>query len=150
MKANKVHKRLAKIEALISDLTERYSKGAVQIREALQDAKAAFARVKEAVSSQTSSGAAKHSPLNGEKAAVKKAAVKTAVAAAAPAPAKKKRRKFSAAQREAPAERMRQRWAAKKKADAKAQPKAENKPKKPTPAPVQVATHPAAQVPMGK
>jgi hypothetical protein len=38
MKANKVRKRLAKIEAMISDLTERYSKGAFHIREALQNA----------------------------------------------------------------------------------------------------------------
>ena len=52
MKANKALKRLAKIEALLSDVSERYSSGAVPVREALRDAKAALARVKNAVSSQ--------------------------------------------------------------------------------------------------
>ena len=51
MKAKKALKRLAKIDALISDVTERYSKGGLQIREALQDAKAAFGRAKEAFAS---------------------------------------------------------------------------------------------------
>ena len=59
MKTNKALKRLAKIEALISDMTERYS-SAPHIREALQDAKAAVARAKEAASLQASSGKAKN------------------------------------------------------------------------------------------
>ena len=59
MKTNKALKRLAKIEALISDMTERYS-SAPHIREALQDAKAAVARAKEAVSLQRSAGKAKN------------------------------------------------------------------------------------------
>ena len=67
MKANKARKRLAKIEALISDVAERYS-NAPHIREVLQDAKAAVTRAKEAVSFQASSGttknpAVKHSKL---------------------------------------------------------------------------------------
>jgi hypothetical protein len=67
MKANKALKRLAKIEALMLDVTERYSASA-PIREVLQDAKAAVTRAKEAVSFQASSGttknpAVKHSKL---------------------------------------------------------------------------------------
>ena len=49
MKANKALKRLAKIEALISDVTERYSASAPHVRDVLQDAKAAVARAKEAM-----------------------------------------------------------------------------------------------------
>jgi hypothetical protein len=59
MKTNKALKRLAKIEALISDVTERYS-SAPHIRETLQDAKAAVTRAKAAVSLQASSGKAKN------------------------------------------------------------------------------------------
>jgi hypothetical protein len=62
MKANKAVKRLAKIEALMSDVTERYSASAPHIREMLQDAKAAVTRAKEAVSLQASSGKAKSPP----------------------------------------------------------------------------------------
>ena len=60
MKTNKALKRLAKIEALMSDVMERYSAGAPDIREMLQDAKAAVTRAKEAVSLQASSGTAKN------------------------------------------------------------------------------------------
>jgi hypothetical protein len=42
MKANKVLKRIAKIEALISKLTERSSVSAPDIQELLRDAKAAW------------------------------------------------------------------------------------------------------------
>jgi len=59
MKATKALKRLAKIEALMSDVTERYS-SAPHIREVLRDAKAAVTRAKEAVSLQASSGTAKN------------------------------------------------------------------------------------------
>ena len=113
MKSNKALKRLGKIEALISDVSERYSSGASHIREALQDAMAAFARVKAAVSSQASSGTAKHPPGKPKK---------SAVIATVAAPAKRKRT-FSAAQRKQQAERMKAYWAAKKKS-AKPQPKA--------------------------
>jgi hypothetical protein len=61
MKTSKVHKRLAKIEKLISDLTEGYSKGAVHVRAALEGAKVAIDHLKASVSSQTSSGTAKKS-----------------------------------------------------------------------------------------
>jgi hypothetical protein len=67
MKPNKALKRLAKIEALILDVTERYSASTLQTREVLQDAKAAVTRAKEAVSLQASSAAAKNS--SGKKAA---------------------------------------------------------------------------------
>jgi adenylate kinase len=60
MKTNKALKRLAKIEALMSDVTERYSASAPHIRELLQSAKAAVTRAKEAVSLRTSSGTAKN------------------------------------------------------------------------------------------
>ena len=58
MKAKKILKRIAKIEALMSEVTERYSASAPHIREVLQDAKAAVTRAKEAVSLQASSGEA--------------------------------------------------------------------------------------------
>jgi hypothetical protein len=120
MKANKVRKRLAKIEAMISDLTERYSKGAFHIREALHNAKVAVAHAKEAVLSQVSSEKAKRSPVKRKKAAVKKAAVKTPTA--------------KAAKKSAPIKKPVKTAAAKKTA----------------PAPVQAGTKSAAQVPIGK
>ena len=61
MKTSKVHKRLAKIEELITDLTEGYSKGAVHVRAALEGAKVAIDHLKAAVNSQASPGAAKKS-----------------------------------------------------------------------------------------
>jgi hypothetical protein len=91
-KANKALKRLAKIEALISDVSERYSSGASHIREALQDAMAAFARVKAAVSSQASSGTAEHPPGKPKKA-------NATTSPATPKPAGRRKRSFSAAQR---------------------------------------------------
>src|SRR5260370_10100192 len=60
MKTNKALKRLAKIEALMSDVTERYSARSPHIREVLRDAKAAVTREKEAVSLHASTGAAKN------------------------------------------------------------------------------------------
>lgn len=96
MKANKALKRLAKIEALMADVSERYSSGASHIREALRDAMAAFARVKAAVSTQASSGTAKHRPAKRKQAAaakksapIKKAAKKVAAKKKAAAPVKK-------------------------------------------------------------
>ena len=90
MKANKALKRLAKIEALMSDLTERYSARAPLIRELLQVAKAAVTRAKEAVSLRTSSGTARNP-------AVKHS---TPASKATPEPSKPKR-KLSAAGRKA-------------------------------------------------
>jgi hypothetical protein len=63
MKAKKVLKRIAKIEALISEVKERSSASAPHIRELLGDAKAAVIRVKEAVILQASSGTAKNRPV---------------------------------------------------------------------------------------
>lgn len=60
MKANKALKRLAKIETLISDVTERYSGSASQIQDVLQDAKAAVVRAKEAIQA---SSTAKEPPV---------------------------------------------------------------------------------------
>ena len=114
MKAKKALKRIAKIEALVSDVTERFVNTSLQVQGALKDAKAAFAVVKEAVSLQVSSEAAK----------------KTAPAPVAKSAEKKPRTKWSKAQREAAAERMRLRWAEKKKAEVKPQSKAGSKPDK--------------------
>jgi len=120
MKANKALKRLAKIEALISDVMERYSSRASHLREALRDAKAAIARVTQAINSQVPSESAKRAPVKRRKAAGKKAVIKipTAKTGKKPTPIKK----------------------AAKKAVAK----------KTVPAPVQTATTPAIGVSMGK
>jgi hypothetical protein len=99
MKANKALKRLAKIEALMSDVTERYSASAPHVRELLQDAKAAVTRAKEAVSLRTFSGTAKNS-------AVKHFAP---TSKATPEPSKPKR-KLSAAGREAIVAATKKRW----------------------------------------
>jgi hypothetical protein len=55
MKANKALKRLAKIESLMSVVTERYSASAPHLRKVLKDAADAVARAKQAVSLQASS-----------------------------------------------------------------------------------------------
>lgn len=78
MKANKALRRLAKIEALLADIKARTSGKTSDIRQALQDAGAAVARVKEIVSSQVAAKAgtgAKKAPPARKKIAVKKAAV---------------------------------------------------------------------------
>lgn len=62
MKATKALKRLTRIEALMSEVVERFSAGTPQIRELLQDANAAVARAIEAVSLQASSGAKQNPP----------------------------------------------------------------------------------------
>ena len=108
MKANKALKRLAKIEASMSAVTERYSGSAPGMREALDDAKAAVARARAVVNSQATSRTAKTSK---------------APAKAKPEPAKRKR-KLSAAGRKAIQESVRRRWAQKKAATAKADPAA--------------------------
>jgi hypothetical protein len=103
MKAKKVLKRIAKIEALISEVKERSSASAPHIRELLGDAKAAVIRVKEAV--QASSGKAKHPPVKHPQPPSK----------TTPEPSKPKR-KLSAAGRKAISEATKKRWAAKKAA----------------------------------
>ena len=101
MKANKALKRLVKIEALMSDVTERYSASAPHIRELLQVAKATVTRAKEAVSLRTSSGTAKNP-------AVKHS---TPTSKVTPEPSKPKR-KLSAAGRKAIVAATKKRWAA--------------------------------------
>jgi hypothetical protein len=82
MKTNKALKRLAKIEALISDMTKRYS-SAPGIRRTLQEARSAVTRAKAGVSLQASSEKAKNS--------LQKAAAKAqSTAARKAAPARKK------------------------------------------------------------
>src|SRR5579863_1699815 len=68
MKANKALKRLAKIEALVSNVAARYSASEPHTQEVLQDAKAAVARAREAVqaSSRTAKNPAKPKPKLGE------------------------------------------------------------------------------------
>jgi hypothetical protein len=100
MKANKALKRLAKIEALMSDVTGRYSASAPHIREVLQAAKTAVTRAKEAVRLQASSGAAKNPPVKHSKATSK----------ATPEPPRPKR-KLSAAGRKAIIAATKARWA---------------------------------------
>jgi hypothetical protein len=55
MKANKALKRLAKIEASLSDLIERYAASEEGVKELLHDAKASVLRAKKAVGLQKSS-----------------------------------------------------------------------------------------------
>ncbi len=97
MKSNKILKRIAKIEALMSKLTERSSASAAHVRELLRDAKAAITRAKEAV--QASSGAVKKGPVKHSEPMSK----------ATPEPPK---RKLSAAGRKAIVAATKKRWAA--------------------------------------
>jgi hypothetical protein len=135
MKANKALKRLTKIEALLSDVSERYSSGGSHIREAIQDAMAAFARVKAAVSSQ----AAKQPRVKRKNADAKNAAAEA-----------KPKRRLSAAGRQAIREALKRRWAQKNAAATNADPAMKAAPArkkaaaKKTPAPVQTAAKPAA------
>ena len=85
MKAKKALKRLNKIEELIANLTERYSARVPQMRDVLEEAKAAVVRAKEAV--QASSGTAKKAAAKAVPNIAKKATVKKPVAKKA-APAK--------------------------------------------------------------
>ena len=110
MKANKALKRLAKIEALMSDVTERYSASAPYIRQVLQDAKEAITQAKEAVSLQASTGTAKNARVKDSKPPSK----------ATPEPSKPKR-KLSAAGRKAIIAATKKRWALKRAEAAKAQ-----------------------------
>jgi type IV secretory pathway VirB10-like protein len=129
MKASKALKRLAKIETLISDVMERFSGSAVEVRQALQDAKVAFARLKTAVSSQASS----KSPKNPAK---KKAAAKTKTVARATGASAQKADIKSAAQKKKHAERIKTSSVAKKKAVVKATPTARRQPRKTATRPV--------------
>ena len=89
MKANKALKRLAKIEALMSNVAARYSASEPHTQEVLQEAKAAVARARETV--QASSGTAKNpaKPKRKLSAAPRRRAQKRAAAAKAGRAAKK-------------------------------------------------------------
>lgn len=129
MKKQKALKRLAKIEALMSDLTERYSSSAGHVREALQDAKAAVTRAKEAVSLKASSGAASIPPVEHSDPPV----------SATTEPSKPKR-KLSAAGKKAIAAATKKRWGAFHAAKETPQP----------PAPKNTAIKKAAKKPLTK
>src|ERR1035437_326615 len=105
MKAIKVLKRLAKMEALMSDLTERHS--AAPIRDWLQNAKDAVTQAKEAVGLQTSS-------------MTKKPPVKHSEAISKAAESSKPKRRLSAAGRKAIIAATKKRWALKRAEAAKA------------------------------
>ena len=104
MKANKALKRLAKIEALVSDVARRFSASAPHVSDVLKDLKAAVARVKEAVDKQVSSGTDKKKATPAPK--KKTAKKKVAKASKAKAPKKvarvKRAAKKPAAKRRAP------------------------------------------------
>ena len=94
MKSNKAHRRILKVEALISDLVNRFSTGSTHVTEAIQSAKAAVTRAREAVASEESPGTSgkatpsgkaakkksKKSTAGGKKSAAKKSTVKPAEA----------------------------------------------------------------------
>jgi len=103
MKAKKILRRMGKIEALISEVTERSSASVPHIQELLRDAKAAVARAKGAV--QASAGKAKNPTVKHSEPTSK----------AMPEPSKP-RRQLSAAGRKAISEATKKRWAAKKAA----------------------------------
>jgi hypothetical protein len=67
MKKNKALKRLRKVETMISDLAKRYVPEEPDVRELLQDAKAAVTRAKEAASVQASAATgSKHRTAGGK------------------------------------------------------------------------------------
>jgi hypothetical protein len=111
VKANKVLKRLAKIEALMSDLTKRCSTSAPTIRDVLQNAKVAVTQAKEAVGLQASSGTSKNPPAKHSK----------EISESAPELPKPKRR-LSAAGRKAIIAATKKRWALRRAEAAKSTP----------------------------
>src|SRR5215471_17972682 len=67
MKANKALKRLAKIDASLSGLIERYAARERRVKELLHDAKASVLRAKEAVSLRASTRTATNASVGDEK-----------------------------------------------------------------------------------
>ena len=67
MKKNKALKRLAKIEAMMSDVAQRFAAHTPSLQEAFADLKVAVNRVKEAVGVQASSAAGKKKAAPGRK-----------------------------------------------------------------------------------
>jgi hypothetical protein len=78
MKATKALKRLAHVEDLLSDVTERYSEVEPAVRQQLLDAKAAVSRAKDALSSQVPSRTKSAPKTVGKKKVVKARRVKAA------------------------------------------------------------------------
>jgi hypothetical protein len=111
MKATKAVKKLARIEALLSNVSERYAASDHSIQEVLQDAKDSVIRAKEAVSLQASPQSEKTSlrPTRRRKATKGTAG---SPSHSTPEPAKRKRRKLSAAGRANIVAATKKRWAA--------------------------------------
>lgn len=101
MKPRKAHKRLSKLDELLSDLAKGYSRGALHVHAAIEGAKVAVAHLKNAVNEPASPAAKKTAAPSTD----------------APKPAK---RKLSAAHKRAIQEGARRRAAAKKAAAADA------------------------------
>jgi hypothetical protein len=110
MRTNKALKRLAKIERLISNVTERHSTSAPHIRELLQDAKAAINRAKEALSSPASHGTPKRTQVE-----------RSEPTSIATSEAPKPKRKLSAAGRANIVAATKRRWALKRAEAAQAE-----------------------------
>jgi ribonuclease E len=108
MNANKALKRLAKIEALVSDVARRFSASAPHVGDVLKDLKAAVGRVTEAVRTEVSSLTAKKKAAAAPK---KKTAKKKAAK-----PAKVKASKVKAAKAKTPKKVARVKRAVKKPA----------------------------------
>ena len=65
MKSKKAVKRLTRVEALLSNVIDRYAGNPHRVKELLGFAKESVVRAKETVNRQTSSKAAKSSPVKG-------------------------------------------------------------------------------------
>jgi hypothetical protein len=137
MKANKVLKRLARIEALMSDLTERHS--AASIRDLLQNARDDVTQAKEAVGLQASSGMSKKPPVKHSE----------AISKVSPESSKPKRR-LSAAGRKAIIAATKKRWSLKRAEAAKATPANTAAPKKAAVKKIIPAKAPKKSVPFKK
>jgi hypothetical protein len=103
MKVSRVLKRITKIEALMSKVTERSSTLAPHVRALLGDAKAAVIRAKEAVGLHASTGTGKNAPVKNSKPRSN----------GTPEPSKVKRN-LSAAGRKAIVDATKRRWALKR------------------------------------
>ena len=67
MKAKKALKRLARVEALLSDVMDRYASSEQDLKDLLGEAKASVARAKQTLNVKASSTAAKKPPAKAEK-----------------------------------------------------------------------------------
>jgi hypothetical protein len=89
MKANKARKRLAKIEALISDVAKRYSPTTADVKEALENAATAIGRAIQAVNTASTSGKSKRDSA-ADFAQPSQAATKSSMPIGKPAPGGRK------------------------------------------------------------